>query len=236
MSWMTNGAVIALRKVGRGLGLNSLIARMLHGDGYETGYDLAFQKSLRSGDCVWDIGANVGHYTRIFSGRVGVQGRVSAFEPSPLNHAKLVEACAGLSNVEIFNFGIGDADGEVIFQQGDDDLGATSRVLSADEASGRGSAVKVAVRAGDALVKERVTLPPNAQKMDVEGFEPEVIRGLENTLRDRGLRLVGIEMHFGLLQARGLSSAPRGIESLLREHGFTIKWPDSSHLLAVRDD
>jgi FkbM family methyltransferase len=236
MSWMTNGAVIALRKVGRGLGLNSLIARMLHGNGYETGYDLAFQMSLRPGDCVWDIGANVGHYTRMFSGRVGDQGRVLAFEPSPLNHAKLVDACAGLSNVEIFNFGIGDADGEVIFQQGDDDLGATSRVVSADEAAGMRNAVKVPVRAGDALVKGQVARPPNALKIDVEGFEPEVIRGLENTLRDRGLRSVGIEMHFTLLQARGLPSAPRAIESLLRGHGFTMKWPDSSHLLAFRED
>ena len=78
--------------------------------------------------------------------------------------------------------------------------------------------------------------PPNAVKIGVEGFEPEVIRGLENTLRDRGLRSVGIEMRFTLLQARGLPSAPCAIESLLRGYGFTIRWSDSSHLLAVRDD
>jgi len=236
MSWMTNGAVIALRKAGRGLGLNSLIARMLYRDGYEIGYDLAFQKLLRPAECVWDIGANLGHYTRLFSARVGEQGRVLAFEPSPINYAKLVQACAGLSNVEIFNFGIGDAEREVNFLQGDDDLGATSRVLSQDEAGVMLNAVKVPVRAGDELIKKRLARLPNAIKIDVEGFELEVVRGLELTLSDRDLRLVGIEMHFTLLQDRGLSSAPRDIESILKRKGFNLGWTDSSHLLAVRKD
>jgi len=235
MSFMTNGAVIALRKVVRGLGLNSLIARLIHGDGYETRFDLAFQNSLRPGDCVWDIGANIGFYTRLFSGRVGNNGRVLAFEPSPLNHAKLEAACADLSNVDIFNFGIGDDDGEVIFQQGEDDLGATSRVVFEDQAGGVRT-VKVQIRVGDELVKKRLARLPNALKIDVEGFELEVVRGLEHTLRDRRLRLIGIEMHLTLLQDRGLKSAPQEIESILQGQGFTLKWADSSHLLAVRQD
>jgi len=236
MSWMTSAPVLALRRVGRLLGLNSRIARLLHGDGYETGYDSAFQQSLRSGDCVWDVGANVGYYTRLFSGRVGETGRVLAFEPSPINHRRLREGCTGLANVKTFNFGIGADDGEFSFQQGDDELGATSRVVSGVATDPeRKDRVTVRVRAGDALVAEGSAEVPNAIKIDVEGFEPEVIHGLSATLADRNLRLVGIEMHFSILQERGSPTAPRTIEATLQSHGFSTRWPDSSHLLAVRD-
>lgn len=66
MSWRTNGAVVKLRKMSRSLGLNQLISKMIYVNGYETGYDLPFQKQLRFGDCVWDSGANVGHCNNIF--------------------------------------------------------------------------------------------------------------------------------------------------------------------------
>lgn len=236
MSWMTSAPVLALRRVGRLLGLNSRIARLLHGDGYETGYDSAFQQSLRSGDCVWDIGANVGYYSRLYSGRVGEAGSVLAFEPSPINYRKLREGVAGLSNVKTFNFGIGADEGEFSFQQGDDELGATSRVVSTVATHPKGKdRVTVRVRAGDALVAEGSAEVPNAIKVDIEGFEPEAILGLSATLADRNLRLVGIEMHFSILQERGKPTAPRTIEATLRSHGFSTRWPDSSHLLAVRD-
>ena len=96
--------------------------------------------------------------------------------------------------------------------------------------------VKVLIRGGVELFKKRLARLPNVIKIDVEGFELEVVRGLELTLSDRDLRLVGIEIHFTLLQDRGLLSAPRDIESTSKSKGFSLGWTDSSHLLAVRKD
>lgn len=51
-----------------------------------------------AGDWVFDIGANVGHYTKRLSDLVGAQGRVIAFEPVPTTFSLLS------SNVQFFAF------------------------------------------------------------------------------------------------------------------------------------
>lgn len=231
MSWITSTLVLSLRRVGRRLGLNSYIARALFGDGYEASYDKGFQELLKPGDCVWDVGANVGLYTLAFSDRIGNDGYVFAFEPSPINYASLLGACGALSNVRVLNIGLGASEGVVAFQQGADKLGATSRVVPGEVG---GAQVAVQISSADELIRNGSVKMPNAIKIDVEGFEPEVIEGLSVALSDLQLRLIGIEMHFGLLQERGLPNAPRSIEALLINHGFSIRWPDSSHILAVR--
>ena len=55
-------------------------------------------KWVQSGDCVLDIGANVGHYTNSLSNLVGVKGRVIAFEPVPYTFEILA------SNVTKFHY------------------------------------------------------------------------------------------------------------------------------------
>jgi hypothetical protein len=83
-------------------------------------------------------------------------------------------------------------------------------------------------------VQSDVVDVPNVVKIDVEGFELEVLSGMKQILANRALKAVGIEVHFKLLQERGLTRAPRQMESLLQEAGFLCSWPDSSHIFAVR--
>lgn len=229
MSWRTNSFILLLRNAGRALGLNRLIATRLYGSGYETRYDEGLSRCIQTGDTVWDIGANVGYYTRQFADRVGSDGRVFAFEPSSVNFARLHSQCASLDNVSLFPIGLGSADGNLSFQQGADDLGATSRVVSPDKGG-----IVVSIRSGDGLVEKREAEIPQVIKMDVEGYEWEVLDGMRALLPNTALRAVGIEMHFGILKERGMDVAPEQIEALLRQAGFSLEWPDSSHLLAKR--
>lgn len=229
MSWRTNGFVLFLRNIGRTLGLNKLIASHLLGAGYETRYDNSFSGTLRPGDCVWDVGANVGYYTRLFSERTGQTGRVFAFEPSSANFVRLSATCASLSNVTLLHSGLGTKDGKLHFQQGADDLGATSRIV--DDGS---DGVIVDVRSGASVIDGGDALVPNAIKIDTEGFEYEVLEGLGNYIGNPDLRLIGIEVHFGILKERGIPQVPEQIEKLLSCNGFAVSWPDSSHIIAVR--
>lgn len=129
MSWRTNRLALLARDVGRMLGLNRWIAIWLNGRGYETRYDGAFSAALRPGDTVWDVGANVGYYTRQFAERVGGKGKVFAFEPSPVNFTRLSAACTGLDNVQLYQMGLGREAATLALVQGYDELGATSRVV-----------------------------------------------------------------------------------------------------------
>ncbi|MCX7166538.1 MAG: FkbM family methyltransferase [Rhodocyclales bacterium] len=229
MSWRTNSLVLMLRNIGRSLGLNRLIASYLLGAGYETRYDNSFSSALRPGDCVWDVGANVGYYTRLFSERTGQAGQVFAFEPSPVNFGRLATACASLGNVTLLHSGLGREDSKLRFQQGTDDLGATSRIVEADS-----DGVIVDVRAGANVIAGGDALVPNAIKIDVEGFEYEVLEGLGDYIKKPDLRLIGIEVHFSILKERGLPHVPEQIEAMLNRNGFAVSWPDSSHIIAIR--
>jgi FkbM family methyltransferase len=229
MSWRTNTLALMLRNIGRSLGLNRLIASYLLGAGYETRYDNNFSGALRPGDCVWDVGANVGYYTRLFSERAGQVGRVFAFEPSPVNFGRLTAVCASLGNVTLLHSGLGRADSKLRFQQGTDDLGATSRIVEEDFGG-----VLVDVRSGASVIDSGDALVPNAIKIDVEGFEYEVLEGLGDYIKKPDLRLIGIEVHFGILKDRGVPQVPEQIEELLHRNGFAVSWPDASHIIAVR--
>lgn len=46
-------------------------------------------EAIKPGDVIWDVGANVGYYTRKFSDSVGPAGQVFAFEPFPATAARL---------------------------------------------------------------------------------------------------------------------------------------------------
>lgn len=229
MSLQTLGMVVFLRNISRKLGFNRWIAKRFMDKGYEERYDQAFSNSLRPGDVVWDVGANVGYYTRIFLDRVGPQGKVIAFEPSPTNFNKLANTCSEVENVVLRQVALGKEDGTLPFSQGEDDLGATSRV-----GEYTGGDCLVDVRAGAGLIQSGDVEPPNAIKIDTEGFELEVLEGLGPRLTSSILQTIGVEVHFGILNERGMKSAPAQIEGILRNSGFSISWPDSSHLLATR--
>ena len=70
-----------------------------------------------TGAIVFDIGANVGIYTLLFSARAGQSGRVVAFEPSPRNVAYLKQHLTlnDASNVEVVEAAVSDAVGRSSF-------------------------------------------------------------------------------------------------------------------------
>lgn len=90
------------------------------------------------------------------------------------------------------------------------------------------------IRTGQGLIQSGDALAPNVIKIDVEGFEWEVLEGLGAHLASSSLRAIGVEVHFGILRERGLADAPQRIEDLLVRNGFRLLWPDNSHLLAIR--
>jgi FkbM family methyltransferase len=218
-----------LRRGARRLGLTKIIGGIIAGGRYEARLNAAMSASIRPGDCVWDVGANIGHYTAVFADLTGATGHVFAFEPSPQNVQRLRNAVGGRANVTVLNVGLSDHDGEARFRQGADDIGATSQVVTGAAAGGE-QFVDVSLRNGDGLIASGSAKAPNVLKIDVEGHEPEVLKGMPGILSRPELRHIFIEVHFALLEERGMPGAPAQIEDILRSHGFDLRWIDPSHV------
>jgi FkbM family methyltransferase len=144
---------------------------------YEPEQTQAFQKIIRPGDVVFDVGAHYGYYTLLSSALAGPQGKVFAFEPSPGNIPRLqrhlrINHC---DNVTVLEVALSDHEGTARF---DNLAGSGTGHLSPD---GR---IEVAVTALDSLSSR---LPvPKVLKIDCEGAEVEVLKGGERTIRSAG--------------------------------------------------
>jgi len=158
---------------------------------------------VRPGDLVYDVGANLGLYTRFLVTALGA-GRVVAFEPSADNRILLAQnlALAGIeARVTVLPSAIADTDGTAEFQVDDrqSTSGTLSRVTGGGPSVGRSNlglgplTAQVACRSLDSLVAEGLP-KPDVIKVDVEGAEALLLRGACDLLRGTGPRLL-IELH-----------------------------------------
>lgn len=232
MTILTGPLGLKARHLGRKIGLNSWFAKFLASDHYEHRFAAAIARCVHEGDTVWDVGANTGSYALLFSGRVGSTGRVFAFEPSPQNLVHLRRNTATVGNVVVLPFGLSNATGRLFFEETPD--GTTSHIVSSRKSDDSDGLITIDVQSGHEVILGNKADFPNIIKLDVEGYELEVVMGLFDILPDTRLRGIFVEVHFGILEKRGMSAGPREIEKILLKKGFRISWTDPSHLKACR--
>ena len=236
-SLMSSGVAIAARsKLRRHPRMQRTVVRLLSlgrsADMYEHNFREAMLSCIRPGDCVWDVGANVGFYSELFALAVGPSGMVISFEPSPacvsLLEDRLRDRAAGAS-WEVVRLALSDSDGDAWLSLGDGDTAPSNHLASRDDAC----AVRVKTARGDSVLAGGRRAPA-VIKIDVEGFEGEVLDGMKAVLGLPSLRAVCLEVHFAALSERGRPSEPDRITRLLQSEGFTLKWVDMSHVIACR--
>jgi FkbM family methyltransferase len=141
---------------------------------YEYRKQLALKRMLSRGRTVYDIGAHVGFHSLLCSRIVGPAGRVCAFEPLPRNLRYLHEHLAlnNAANVQVIEAAVADHATEEAFAENGSYMG---RLRQGGTLSVKTVAVDAMVQAGD--------LPgPDYVKIDVEGAEMRVLRGMRETL------------------------------------------------------
>jgi FkbM family methyltransferase len=165
--------------------------------------------SLRGGVCL-DIGANIGVHSLLMSELVGPAGRVYAFEPEGRNFA-LLEANLKLNrvtNVTAAATALGDSVGMCRLAVSPNNFG-DHRVASSTE--GRGGDVPITTV--DAAM---ATVPDGAVrfvKVDVQGYEHHILRGMRATLERNPDLILALEVFPQALRAAG-SSAQEVMERL----------------------
>lgn len=163
---------------------------------------------LRPGDLFVDVGANMGSYTVLAS--AVCRTRSISFEPVPATYGRLVANCELNSLASLADcrpFAVGAAHGYVAMTSGFD---AGNHVIS-DPDPARMTTKVVAL---DDVLAE----PPLLIKIDVEGFESEVLQGARRLLSDPRLKAIIIELN-GL--GRRFGRKDTDIDMLLAAAGFT---------------
>jgi FkbM family methyltransferase len=213
--------------------VHGLYKRWVARHDYEERFSRGLLAAVQPGDVVWDIGANVGLYTERFLQLHAA--RVVCFEPAPdavqCLHRKFGRGSPYERRAHIVPVALSDARGIARFSA--DRSSPTNRI--ADQACPAGNqTIEVLVRTGDEAMMEFALPRPHVVKIDVEGYELEVIEGMRNVLSSPVIRAVFVEVHFALLHERGLDDAPSKIISALSARGLRTRWLDPSHLAAVR--
>jgi FkbM family methyltransferase len=224
--------VIKARSLARKAGIIRLINRFRPAGPYEIRVHEALTNAVKPGDVVWDVGANVGVYTELFCQSVGENGFVVAFEPLPESCMRIRERLPNCPWLRVENMALGEANvsGRLVMEA---DSVENHIETESDARNGATASVPVEIGRGD-TVCERLGRLPNVIKVDVEGFEEEVLNGMGKMLASPEVRSVLVEVHFAKIEQRGRAMAPIRIEKLLDSMGFKTRWVDTSHLFATR--
>ena len=199
-------------------GRGTLDERLLNGD-FESS-ELRFVESyLQAGMTVLDIGAHHGLYSLLAAKRVGRNGRVRSFEPSPRERKSFKRNLRinGFRNVQIESFALGSSAGraELFLVEGAEDVCNSLRPPAAEVTTTK---VSVEVRPLDEYLQRQKIEKVDFIKLDVEGAELEVLRGAKRLLSSAERPMI-------LAEVQDIRTAPWGYraEEIIRhleELGF----------------
>jgi FkbM family methyltransferase len=149
---------------------------------YEKGTIHYLQKNLKNGEVFLDIGANIGLMSTIASKCVGKDGKVFSIEANPktasiLSHNLSLNQC---DNATILQVALGNEEGTAtLYENWSVNRGGASLLSQEKNASG----VDVSLTTLDSIfdLNQSVAMI----KLDVEGFELEVLKGGQNLIKNQ---------------------------------------------------
>lgn len=147
---------------------------------WETDIQRIFQDEVKEGMVVYDTGAHIGYFSLLFSKLCGKTGKVFSFEPDPDIFERLNQNI-GLNNAKnIFpcRLAVSDKKGKCFFEK----MKVHSRGHLLDGVADAREAIEVETETLDNFVFERKNSPPHIVKIDVEGAEGNVLRGMNRLL------------------------------------------------------
>ena len=213
IDWRWTGPAICTTEFGAQMHcrLNDLIQRKIAYFGvWEPNLTDFFCNSLRDGDVLVDVGANVGYYTLLGSSLVGRGGKVIAIEASPAIFGLLNENIAlnAPANVRAVNCAASYEPGEMpIYAPPADNLGRASTV----PVEGNVLAGKVQAKPLHAILTREELAATRLIKIDIEGAEEPVIRSI----------LENIDLYNPQCEiVAEISPASAGIIADMESHGF----------------
>jgi FkbM family methyltransferase len=225
--WIKGRDVRIASGIGTGLKLNAAASNPAYALGTnELPVQQVLSQHLAVGSVFYDIGANIGFFSVLAARLVGMQGQVYAFEPLPEN-ADAIRRNIKLNafdNIQVIEAAVAERAGAAEFMvshySGGSSLAAASIPPDLKEI------ITVEMVALDDLLEQGRILPPHVVKIDVEGAELQVLKGMPQILSHHCPVIVyEIDDH----DLASFQAKQAACESCLRAYGYTIVQLDESY-------
>ncbi len=174
---------------------------------------------LQEGMFVVDIGSNIGYYVLLEARLVGERGRVVAIEPEPRNIDLLRRNITlnALANVTVIEGAIGDQNGPGIVYLSDH---SNWHSMFPSEKCQLGT-IEVKVYRLDSLVEHLMLPRIDLIRMDVQGYEVTIMKGMMRTIEKFRPRLV-IELHPHWVGGRKIVNLLQVLKDFDYENRFAV--------------
>ncbi|HZV69705.1 MAG TPA: FkbM family methyltransferase [Saprospiraceae bacterium] len=150
--------------------------------------------ALNEGDTFIDVGAHYGYYSLLASALVGSSGKVFSIEASISSYNDLKENVASYPHIKTYHAAAGDTKGTITFYEYPGPYAEYNTIIPGaytDQTwyqSVREKVNTVPILMLDELIKQE-GIESAIIKIDVEGGESSVLRGLQSTLKEKPLTI-----------------------------------------------
>lgn len=184
---------------------------------------------IRPSDLAFDIGANRGNRIAVF---LSLGAKVVALEPQPRCADELVRKFEGRYGLTILDMAVGDKDGVETMRISNNDMvsSLSDDWISRVKASGRfddsswEQEIKVRVTTLDRLIAQYGM--PDFIKVDVEGYEAEVMRGLSHRIKKLSFEYTPERIEPALAAVRRLSFLGDYVFNISRGETFAMEFSE----------
>lgn len=146
---------------------------------------------------VFDVGANKGNYTNILLSHIKNINKIYCFEPHPITFKKLKENFADNPNVKLLNLALFSKKSKISLYDYSNNDGSSHASLCDDifKIVHMANAVSHPIEAStiDCIVDEYNIQMIDFLKIDVEGYELDVLKGAEGMINDKKISIIQFE-------------------------------------------
>ena len=184
------------------------------------------RRLVRQGMTVFDIGANIGNYSLLFSDLVGAEGKVYSFEPTSTTFNRLQQRTENNQNIFLFQNAVFSENKLIEFNEFPDEFSVWNSIGRPQMENPANSQEYVPIVKSETV--RAITVDSFCQKnnidkidylkIDVEGAESDVLNGCLNLLAIKAIEFIQFEISQKMLE--GMQHTAQETFDLLMANGY----------------